>query len=79
LILNYTGLEKARDLVAMIRHSLPPLESDPERLPEYLPYHSAVSGGKVGGRKRRIIGVGHSIGGNALYVPNSSSSSIEVY
>jgi hypothetical protein len=54
-----------RDILNLIQHVLP-LPERPER--EALEWREETPG-----RKRKIIGVGHSFGGNALYVVESRS------
>jgi len=50
-------------MIVLLRNCLPRTadEVDPAEVPEFLPYRHETDAGK-----RRIVGVGHSIGGNAL-------------
>ncbi|KAG7532138.1 hypothetical protein FFLO_03826 [Filobasidium floriforme] len=58
----------ARDMIVLLRNCLPPRadQIDPAEVPEYLEYRQEGVDDEQGGYARRVIGVGHSIGGNAL-------------
>lgn len=59
-------INKARDMITLLQHCLPPRadEVDPKDVSEFLPYRTQAESGSK--RKRKIVGIGHSIGGNAL-------------
>lgn len=58
----------ARDMIVLLRNCLPPRadQIDPAEVPEYLEYRQEGVDDQQKGYVRRVIGVGHSIGGNAL-------------
>lgn len=55
-------------MIVLLRNCLPPRadQVDPAEVPEYLEYRQEGVDDEQGGYARRVIGVGHSIGGNAL-------------
>ena len=59
---------QARDMIVLLRNCLPPRadQIEPAEVPEYLEYRQEGVDDEQRGYARRVIGVGHSIGGNAL-------------
>lgn len=55
-------------MIVLLRNCLPPRadQIDPAEVPEYLEYRQEGVDDEQRGYARRVIGVGHSIGGNAL-------------